>query len=251
MARIVAMSEEIWEALRKIQTCPAPCKDGMVSVALSSGCSRKAACPVLNRKCAYGVRLEDEFNRYLAKMMFEAGVPLRHIDKLGAPRRTTAVQIAREWGMRGFLVLTGGSGVGKSFGAACAVKRFLESKIPNRLDRGAWRSVERSGAGRSVMWCDADDIAGDGMIALRARGSSLLVVDDLGGERGASVGQCAIRGVISKRYDSKLPTVVTTGLTMLDIRNKYGRYIAERLIEDVRHGGKIVECGDVSIRLNI
>jgi DNA replication protein DnaC len=98
------------------------------------------------------------------------------------------------------------------------------------------------------MWRGADEIAGDRTIAARAREKSLLVIDDLGGEGGAFEGQSAIRGVISRRYDSKLPTVITTGLTMPDIRNRYGRYVAERLIEDIRHGGKIAECGDVSIR---
>jgi hypothetical protein len=195
--------------------------------------------------------MDGELNRYLAKIMIEAGVPPRHIDNFGTPRETAAVKIAREWGMKGFLILTGGPGVGKSFAAACAVKKFLESRIPDRLDRGTWRNVERPGVGKTVMWCGADDIAWDRMVASRARGSLLLVIDDLGSEGSSFEGQSAMRGVISRRYDAKLPTVVTTGLTMLDIRNKYGRYIAERLVEDVRHGGKIAECGDVSIRVNV
>jgi DNA replication protein DnaC len=184
--------------------------------------------------------------------MLEAGVPLRHIDNFGALRETAALKIVREWGMRGFLVLTGPPGTGKSFAAACAVRKFLESRIlPDRLDRAARKSAETVRALKSVMWYGADEIAGDKTAASRARDRPLVVIDDLGGEGGTFERQNAIRGIISKRYDSKLSTVVTTGLTMPDIRDRYGRYIAERLIEDVPHGGKVVVCGEVSVRLNV
>jgi hypothetical protein len=46
----------------------------------------------------------------------------------------------------------------------------------------------------------------------------------------------------------KLPTVITTTLTMLDIDIRYGSRVVDRLTEDIGNGGMIVECGDISIR---
>jgi hypothetical protein len=244
--RIAAISEEIRETVEKIKACPAPCEDGTVSVLLLSGQSRRFSCPIVSQECAYAIRQKNGLDRFLAKIMLDAGVPLRHIDNFCVYRKTAAVEVACTWEMKGFLVLSGISGVGKSFGAASATKRFLAGRISNRLDRATWKAAEQ--VGKNVMWCSADDISGDRVVALKARDRLLLVIDDLGSEGASFEGQNAIRDVISKRYDSKLPTVITTGLTMLDIRNKYGRYIVERLLEDVRHGGKIVECGDLSVR---
>jgi hypothetical protein len=45
----------------------------------------------------------------------------------------------------------------------------------------------------------------------------------------------------------KLPTVITTALTMLDIDIRYGGRIADRLTEDIGSGGRIIDCG-VSMR---
>jgi hypothetical protein len=247
MERVLALSEEIEKALGKIRACPAPCEDCTVSVLLSFEQPRRIPCPIVSRGCAYGAKLEGELDRRLLKIMFDSGVPLRHIDNFGAYRETRTTEMVREWKMKGFLILTGSPGSGKSFGASCAVKKFLRSRITNWLDRATWRNAERSGG--SVIWRGADEIAYDRMVVSEARNGLLLVIDDFGNEGDVPGGQAALRGVISRRYDSKLPAIITTELTMSDIRDKYGRYVAERLAEDIRYGGKIVDCGDVSIRL--
>jgi hypothetical protein len=46
----------------------------------------------------------------------------------------------------------------------------------------------------------------------------------------------------------KLPTVITTALTMLDIDIRYGSRIANRLTEDIGSGGRIIDCRGVPIR---
>jgi DNA replication protein DnaC len=86
------------------------------------------------------------------------------------------------------------------------------------------------------------DIANDRETAAQAKRGRLTVIDDLGSESDTPEGQSAIRGVLLKRYDMKLPTVVTTMLTMVDIEICYGSRIANRLTEDIEDGGNIIGC---------
>jgi DNA replication protein DnaC len=146
-----------------------------------------------------------------------------------------------------FLVFCGKSGVGKSFGAACAVREYLKSRIANWIDRRTWEAAER--AADSAMWSDAKEITDDKAAFSRARTAFLLVLDDLGKEEDTQTGRAAVCSVISKRYDAMLATVITTELPMSDIRIRYGSYLAERLAEDAGNGGNIVDCGEVSMRL--
>jgi hypothetical protein len=241
------MSQEIASELANITACPAPCDDGMVEVFPASFRPRKVPCPVISLNCARGIRMGQELEHFLVSVMTAAGVPLRYLENFSRCRESPAVEKAREWPMRGFLVFCGKSGTGKSFGAAFAVHEYLRSRILNLLDRKTWENVNKIGVS-TMMWYSAADIVGNTSAASRAKKEILAVIDDLGKEGDSSNGLTAIRSVISKRYDAKLPTVITTSLTMAGIDARYGRYIVEKIVEDVRHGGKIVDCGDVSMR---
>jgi hypothetical protein len=241
---IMTVSEEIGETLAKVKTCPTPCEDGMMLVTPSSGSPRRVPCPILNRGCEYGRRMKKDLERYFIRVMTKAGVPFRHIDNFRGHIDSLAVSEANGWPMLGFLIFCGGSGSGKSFGAAWVVKAYLRDRISDWRERSAWERAEM--AGENTMWCGAMEIGDDRDVAARTRGKYLLIIDDLGMEKES--GQSAVCGVISKRYDLKLPTVITTGLTMPDIRDRYGPHIVERLVEDAGCGGKIIDCGDVSIR---
>jgi hypothetical protein len=188
--------------------------------------------------------LKKDLERYFTRIMCEAGVPFRHIDNFRGHSASLAVNEASGWPMLGFLIFCGAPGSGKSFGAAWVVKEHLWSRISDWRERSAWEHAEK--AGRNTMWCGAMEIGDDRNVAVQTRGKFLLVIDDLGMEKES--GQSAVCGVISKRYDLKLPTIITTELTMPDIRDRYGPHIVERLVEDAVCGGKVIDCGDVSIR---
>jgi DNA replication protein DnaC len=119
------------------------------------------------------------------------------------------------WNFHGFLVLTGVSGVGKSFGAVCTVKEYLMSRIPDSLDARTRNCAER--AGERVIWCSANRIIHDRKTAVSACEKRFLVLDDLGREGDAQIRRADIADVISARYDAKLPTIITTELTLSDI----------------------------------
>jgi hypothetical protein len=46
----------------------------------------------------------------------------------------------------------------------------------------------------------------------------------------------------------KLPTVMTTALTMPGIDIRYGSCVADRLAEDIENGSMFIKCGDLSLR---
>jgi DNA replication protein DnaC len=181
--------------------------------------------------------------------MDRVGVPRRHVDNFRAFRESYPVMEAAKWPVRGFLVFGGTAGSGKSFGAAYVVREYLESRAVDWLDRGAWINAER--AADSVMWRSAKDVIDDGEAYARSASVTLLVMDDLGREEETKTARSALCSVVSKRYDAKLATVVTTELSMAGLRKRYGRYLTDRLTEDIGHGGGIIDCGDVSMRMGV
>jgi DNA replication protein DnaC len=181
--------------------------------------------------------------------MTRIGVPRRHIGNFGVLRESFALSEAGKWPVIGFLVLCGKNGTGKSFAAARVVYEYLEGRVTDRLDRGTWATAER--AGDSVTWLSAKEIIDDADARERARGSYLLVMDDLGREDETKTARAVLCSVISRRYDAKLATVITTELSMTDVRKRYGRYLTDRLAEDVGNGGGVIDCGDISMRLEM
>ena len=187
-----------------------------------------------------------ELDHRVIGLMADMGVPLRHLENFPAERETEETAEARKWPARGFLIFTGETGTGKSYCAAAVLREYLKSRAENPFDLRRRGAVER--AGNSVVWCSATDIADDRETASLAKSAALAVIDDLGGESDTAVNQAAIRGVVLKRYDMKLPTVITTPLTMPEIDIRYGSRTANRLTEDIGKGGMIVGCGNSSMR---
>jgi hypothetical protein len=236
------------DKLNQIKKCPKPCDDGMVELDISSGQKKRMPCQLITSDCPYGEWMERELDRYVVGVMSGIGVPRRHLENFTDLLQTEALAEIDKWPSRGFLIFIGGTGSGKSFGAAMTVHKYLKNVVANPFDRKAWGMAERVGSTGSVMWCAAMDISDDRETAARAKRERLAVIDDLGGEPDTSAGRNALSGIILKRHDMKLPTVITTTLTMLDIDIRYGSRVADRLIEDIEDGGVIVECGDISIR---
>jgi DNA replication protein DnaC len=198
------------------------------------------------------VNLRSRLDAKLLDIMSGIGVPPRHLDKIAAPEESSAAEAVDVtgnskdgWQMRGFLVLTGVPGVGKSFGAALAIKKYLLATIGDWFETANWEHAVK--AAESVSWYSAKEITGDKNIASRMRTCRLAVIDDLGKEDDSRISLPVVRDVISKRYDLKLPTVITSELTLPDIRARYGQYIAERLAED--YCSKIINCVGESFRL--
>jgi hypothetical protein len=248
LEHLMAISDEIQTELTNIKTCSAPCKDGTILVSPSSGASRRYRCPILSHYCAYGSGLEAKLEARLRRLMFEQGVPCRHIDNFDAYFESLPFIWANKWNFHGFLVLSGGSGVGKSFAAAWAVKEYLRSKILDPLNVDAWnRATVTAG---NMMWRSANRIIHDRNIISAALVKPFLVIDDFGKEGDSPTRQADVSDIISARYDAKLPTIVTTELAFTDIISAYGKHTAYKLSEDENSdsGGMIINCGNISVR---
>jgi DNA replication protein DnaC len=248
MDRLISVSEEIETQLANITICPEPCEDGMVLVSPPSGSARRLKCPIVTPYCSYGLRLEGKMDGRLNRIMLNAGLPQRHIGNFHGHFSTEALMWVRKWNFQGFLVLTGPCGVGKSFGAAWAVREYLMDRIPDPLDTQTWNCADI--AGRSVMWSSANRMIHDRKLASRACDKALLVLDDLGKEGDAQTRRADVGDIISARYDAKLPTVITTELAFSNIIGAYGLSAVHKLTEDrdsAGCGGMIAACGGKSV----
>ena len=246
VARFLKASDEIRSELEAIKGCPSSCEDGTVPIRTASGICRRLPCPARSAECRYGIRLAEELNWYVARIMARVGVPRRHVENFAVCRESCAVSEALRWPFSGFLVLCGKTGSGKSFGAARVVRAYLEGHITDRLDRWTWEAADRRGD--SVMWLGARDITDDRGICAKASSVPLLAIDDLGREDDTKAARAAMCSAVSKRYDSKLATVITTELSMAGISKRYGRYLSDRLLEDSGTGGGAVDFGDAYMR---
>jgi hypothetical protein len=248
MKWILRAEREIQTELGNIQTCPSPCEDGTVLVSPPSGTSQRRRCPLLSFGCPYGSGLDEKLDGCLNKLLLGAGIPRRHIDHFDAYIETPALLCANKWGFGGFLVFFGRSGVGKSFGAVWAAKRYLRSVIPDLLDTKTWnRAVS---AGENTVWTSANRVVRDKTAILSSCAARLLVMDDLGREGDSPTRRADLSDIVSSRYDAKFPTIVTTELTFGGIAAAYGENTAFKLAEDVHGGGSggmIADCGDVSL----
>jgi hypothetical protein len=249
MERILRVEYEIQTELDNIQTCPAPCEDGTVPVSPPSGTKQRRRCPLLSFGCPYGIGIEEKLDGYLNRLLLETGIPRRHVEHFDAYIETPALLCANKWGFGSFLVFFGKSGVGKSFGAVWAAKRYLRSVIPDMLDIKTWNRAMN--AGENTVWTTANRVIRDKSAISLSCAARLLIMDDLGREGDFPTRRADVSDIVSSRYDTKLPTIVTTELTFGGIIAAYGENAAFKLIEDIQGetaGGMFVDCGDVSLR---
>ena len=245
-SQVRAVITELEEIRRNLKHCPGECADGKVLLSPPSGQPRREDCPVLNNCCAYGQKLEKELDAHLVEIMRKIGVPERHLQNMPTDKHTDAIKAVNLWFFRGFLVMSGRPGVGKSFGAAHGVAKYLKTKINGWADRANWKRA--TAAAEKVAWATAQEIVSDKALAGRCRFADFVVIDDLGKEFASNAATTIICDVICRRYDDRKPALVTTELLMPDITNRYGRYIAERFGEDLKSGGRLILCANPSMR---
>lgn len=168
----------------------------------------------------------------LSRSLSSIGVPHLIADKLESEKfdRTEAIKAVEDWfaqkPRKHLLVLRGGTGVGKSFGAAYLLGRHTGGRFVT-----ATEIVNRKNE--------------DGFIhSLRI--PTILVVDDLGAEAQDGFGSSAgtLSQVICERCDTGTMLVITTNLRPAEIGARYG----ERVFDRLRGFGKTVGLGGESLR---
>lgn len=107
------------------------------------------------------------------------------------------------------LLFWGDVGTGKSFLAACIANALLDQGIPVLMTNFS-RVLNRMG----TMYTQE---RAEFMDSLRT--NELLIIDDLGIERDTEYAQEQVYAVIDERYKVNLPLIVTTNLTVSQMRN--------------------------------
>ena len=106
------------------------------------------------------------------------------------------------------LLLWGGIGTGKSFLAGCIANALMEREVPMRMTNFAriLNDLNSSFSGRN------------NVIDHLCR-YPLLIIDDFGMERGTEYALEQIYNIVDSRYRSQKPLIVTTNLTLDEIRH--------------------------------
>ena len=106
------------------------------------------------------------------------------------------------------LLLWGGVGTGKSFMAGCIANALMEQEVAVYMTNFARIMNELNNA-----------FSGRNEVVDRLCGYPLLVIDDFGMERGTEYALEQIYNIIDSRYRSRKPLIVTTNLTLTELKN--------------------------------
>jgi DNA replication protein DnaC len=107
------------------------------------------------------------------------------------------------------LLLWGDVGTGKSFAAACIANALLEQAVPVLMTNFS-RILNQMGA----MYTEERY-----QYIASFNHYSLLIIDDLGIERSTEYAKEQVYAVIDERYKANLPLIITTNLTIRELRN--------------------------------
>lgn len=122
------------------------------------------------------------------------------------------------------LFLCGGTGLGKTFFSGCIAKGVAQ--------KGCWTVYATAGElfGDYEAVKFGRDEAGEAQRQVgRYQRCDLLVLDDLGSEMTTPFVQSALYQLLNERMNRRLHTVISSNLTMDDVRVRYGPQVASRV----------------------
>ena len=106
------------------------------------------------------------------------------------------------------LLLWGGVGTGKSFLAGCVANALMAQEVPVRMTNFAHILNELN-----------NSFSGRNEVVDKLCRYPLLIIDDFGMERGTEYALEQIYNIVDSRYRSRKPLIVTTNLTLDEIRH--------------------------------
>jgi DNA replication protein DnaC len=164
-------------------------------------------------------RMKEEEQLLYVRRLKAAGIQERHLQDwtFASAMDTPSVQMAKRYvenwkkvkAENLGLLLWGDVGTGKSFLAACIANALLEKGVPVLMTNFS-KILNQMGA----MYSDERYR----YIASFNR-FSLLIIDDLGIERNTEYALEQVYAVVDERYKAGLPLIITTNLTISQLRN--------------------------------
>ena len=123
------------------------------------------------------------------------------------------------------LILTGGTGLGKTFLSSCVAKSMGEKGIPVSFMSAfdMLRTLENEHFGR------AEGNTMDHLLTI-----DLLIIDDLGSEPPSNLYETFLYNIINGRINRKMPTIISTNLDGPAMRTKYHDRLASRVMSEYK-----------------
>jgi DNA replication protein DnaC len=156
-------------------------------------------------------------------------IPRRYVSNGGLEKLKSLdnrlFEFATKWQGDCGQALIGPTGCGKTLAAAQASKRVDGIKAPAQ-----------------VRWIRADELSrilsvrGGAEEIVTLKRARTLVIDELGYERFPEL----VLEVIGARHDDDLPTVITSGLKLKELQDRYSDATIRRVVEV--HGGQVINC---------
>lgn len=130
----------------------------------------------------------------------------------------------------GFLLLAGMNGTGKSFAANKIYELFLNKSLQSKSRDIAFYGSQ---ADINFEFIKIHKEIGDAHNFLGIlRETGLFVLDDLGTRTPTPAFMDFIYSIMDYRYNNKLPTIITTNLNSLELREKFGDFFTSRIASD-------------------
>lgn len=135
------------------------------------------------------------------------------------------------------LLIYGNPGNGKTHTVSCIANDLIDKMVPvicvsvNALLDRIKETYNRWGN------------EGEETILRSLQNADLLIIDDLGTEQETEWSQTRIYNILDSRYRNKLPLIITTNITLEDLKEKYHARTYDRLLEmctPVQNDGKSI-----------
>lgn len=152
-----------------------------------------------------------------------------YLEACGIPKRFSDVQPKDD---NRSLFLTGAFGTGKTYLAVAIMKGYIDL-LPNTCFVEPFNNVPffitipdlllKIRATFSISSCESE-------IVDKYANTRLLVLDDLGAEKTTEFSLQTLYIILNRRYNEQLQTIITSNLTIDEIRDKIGDRIASRVV---------------------
>lgn len=134
--------------------------------------------------------------------------------------------------LAGGAILLGPTGIGKSVACFCVMRRMMPASL------GFWGSHDALDIGLDSQRTPLGQPEPDAVS--RAKRATCLILDDLGWERTFHVD--TIVDIAATRYKIGKPTLVTSGKTMLELKERYGDAVLRRFTDVGGSRGVVLDC---------
>ena len=175
------------------------------------------------------------------KYLKSCGVPERYVDASFDDYKGPAENIAKLQSAAGSCIyIHGGTGTGKTYLAASYI-RYMAT-----VDKLKGRFVTATGLFIALR---QSINAGDEFAVLNDYTSrNLLVIDDIGTEKLSDYTLQSWYYIINERYNARLPTVLTSNLSLQRIAEDYGA-VGDRIASRIASGRSVIKLVDKDYRL--